>query len=244
MLSEWLASTADRAMAAAVIRPSLRRTATEHAPIDPDSPVEARCFFHARAASSALLLVHGYLGGRYAIEARAWPVRRWFARGHDVVLLTLPFHGVHGGPARRIFEPEAIAKAIGDLRLMVQRLRERGATRVAAMGMSLGGYLVSLLATLEPALDLVVPVVPLADLSAFARGELPVAPPRITLRRAPVRMLVVGAERDAIAPLAHAHALASHFHAPLVTFRGGHVLQLGREAAFATIDRMLERTGS
>ena len=108
MLSEWLASTADRAMAAAVIRPSLRRTATEHAPIDPDSPVEARCFFHARAASSALLLVHGYLGGRYAIEARAWPVRRWFARGHDVVLLTLPFHGVHGGPARRMWVKQII----------------------------------------------------------------------------------------------------------------------------------------
>jgi hypothetical protein len=128
--------------------------------------------------------------------------------------------------------------------------------------MSLGGYAVALLATIEPYLAFAVPVVPLADLTDFARGQVPSAaaagahasrPARARvhrvispLARTPVvpanRVVVIGAAADGMAPLAHARELACHFDAPLETFPGGHVLQLGRAAAFRKLERLFERT--
>jgi hypothetical protein len=119
------------------------------------------------------------------------------------------------------------------------------------MGMSLGGYTSALTATIEPSLSFAVPVIPLACLADFARdsGRLgpppgssiehealsgvyqpisPLARPGLLPKE---RMLIVGAQGDAITPMRHAERLAAHFEAPLVSFAGGHLMQLGvREA--------------
>jgi pimeloyl-ACP methyl ester carboxylesterase len=119
-----------------------------------------------------------------------------------------------------------------------------------------------LTATLEPGLDFLVPVVPLACLADFNReqgflgdrpsdaGDLharleiahrsvsPLALPSLVARD---RVLVVGARADRITPIGHARRIATHFSAPLVAFRGGHLLQLGRERAFDRIYELLER---
>jgi pimeloyl-ACP methyl ester carboxylesterase len=211
-----------------------------------------------RPARSAVLLVHGYLGGRYAFEERVWPIRKLFDRGFDVALFTLPFHGVRRARSTNTkvqlfpstnprFTNEGMRQAIGDLRALMRFFFARGTHHVGAMGMSLGGYTVALLATIEQALRFVVPVIPLADLASFTRGELAIdsiiTPSHTTtlrtispLARRPLvkgkDCIVIGADNDAIAPMVHARALAQHFNAPLETFSGGHILQFGRAEAF------------
>ncbi len=157
---------------------------------------------------------------------------------------------------------EGFRQAIGDLRDLVRWFGERGHPAVGAIGMSLGGYTTALAATAEPALAFAVPMIPLASLADFARdqGRLGATPEQTMaqhralervhrvvspLHRAPQlaseRMLVIGAEADRITPVAHARRLARHFGAPLETWPGGHLLQLGRAEKFRSIGRLLDR---
>ena len=219
----------------------------------------------------AILLVHGYLAGNPGFEAKVWPTRWLIERGFDVVLPSLPFHGPRrrdkGPPPFPAADPrftiEGFRQAMTDLRALVRLLRERGAPAVGAAGMSLGGYSVALLATVEP-LDFVVPFIPLASIADFAREggrftgtssqqrsqhqlldriHAPVSP----LARRPLvpaaGRLVIAGRRDRITPLSHAERLATHFEAPLSVFEGAHLLQIGRASSFRDMARMLGRMG-
>lgn len=156
---------------------------------------------------------------------------------------------------------EGFRHAMADLRDLVRWLRERGHPAVGVIGMSLGGYSTALAATVEPDLAFAVPMIPLASLADFARdqGRLGKSGAETTaqhralervhrvvspLYRAPLvppeRMLVIGARADRITPLAHARRLARHFDAPLETWAGGHLLQLGRADKFRRIGRLLD----
>ncbi|MBX3182867.1 MAG: hypothetical protein KF915_09570 [Polyangiaceae bacterium] len=135
---------------------------------------------------------------------------------------------------------------------------------VGVMGMSLGGYSTALLATLEPELAFAVPLIPLASLADFARdqGRLGGTEAERRLQHAALaragrvvsplerrlvmpreRVLVIGAEADRITPIAHAEQLARHFDAPLESWPGGHLLQLGRSEAFRSVGRLLDELG-
>jgi hypothetical protein len=232
----------------------------------------ARLFLHADGPRPAAILVHGYRFGHYPIEERIWPVARLFERGLDVALAVLPFHAVRAQRGRPPFFPssdpritnEGFRQAIFDLATLARVLRERGAPAVGAMGMSLGGYSIALLATIEPDLAFVVPIIPVASMADMARAGgrfvgtdaekeaqhaaldaahrvvSPLArPPRVAAER----VLVVAGAADRIAPIAHARKLAAHFQAPLATFHGGHLLQFGRDAAFREVEAMLARIG-
>lgn len=215
-----------------------------------------------------VIMIHGYMAGPFAFEERIWPLARLDRAGFDVVLFTLPFHGARvragrgavpefpGGDPR--FNVEGFRQAIFDLQNLVGWLFAQGHPRVGAIGMSLGGYTAALLATVEPRLDFVVPVIPLSSLGDFAReqGSLspnadeaaaqhallesiyrridPVARPSLV---PPGRCLVISAKADRVTPAAHARRLAVHLRAPLQSFYGGHLLQLGRGEAF---DRVIE----
>jgi pimeloyl-ACP methyl ester carboxylesterase len=158
------------------------------------------------------------------------------------------------------FSNEGFRQVILDLRNFVRWLREQGHPEIGVMGMSLGGYTAALLATVEPGLSFCVPVIPLASLADFVReqGELSGAPEaqareHALLERiyrvvspldrkpliAPSRTLVVAAKADRITPVAHARKLAAHFSAQLVSWHGGHLLQLGRNAAFRRVEALL-----
>jgi dienelactone hydrolase len=221
-----------------------------------------------------VILVHGYLMGRLALEERIWPVGALDAHGLDSAFVVLPMHGRRGDP-RHTGRPEfpgrdprmaieGFRQAVTDLRELAAYLRQRGHAAVGAMGMSLGGYTVALAATVEPALDFVVPVIPLASLADLAReqGDLPEAPetnalehglqeaalaPVSPVHRKPVvppeRMLVLGAKADRITPLAHARRLAAHFRAPLVTLPGSHLVHLGRASGFERVFELLTTIG-
>ena len=231
----------------------------------------ARAFLHDDAPRTAVILVHGYLSGAFAVEERAFPVRWMLSRGLDVVLAVLPFHGLRGTLARPRFpssDPrltiEGFRHAMRDLRTLVRWLKARGAPAVGAMGMSLGGYSTALLATVEPELAFAAPFIPLASIADFARSDdrfvgthsqreeqhtllerahMSVSP----LHRAPLvppeGRLVIGARADRITPLAHSEKIAAHWDAPLVVFDGGHLIQSGRREGFRAFARMLESRG-
>ena len=67
------------------------------------------------------------------------------------------------------------------------------------------------------------------------------------LHRPPVmpagRMLVLAAEADRITPRRHAERIAAHFGAPLHTFPGGHMLQLGRDRRLQHLAVLLRDLG-
>lgn len=231
----------------------------------------ARLFLGRGPGRPAVILVHGYRAGQHAVEERVWPVRWLLSRGLDVALFVLPFHGVRaaylGKPRFPASDPrftnEAFRQAIGDLRSLRRFFLARGARAVGAMGMSLGGYTVSLLATVEP-LDFVAPVIPLASFAdvALAAGRLigtreeqalqheklegahRVVSPFARASKVPAEAaVVVAGEGDRITPLSHAEKLSQHLGAELVKFPGGHLLQIGRGEGFRAIGRMLGRQG-
>jgi predicted alpha/beta hydrolase family esterase len=55
----------------------------------------------------------------------------------------------------------------------------------------------------------------------------------------PERVLVIGARSDRVTPISHARRLATHFSAPLIAFRGGHLLQIGRRESFERVYELL-----
>lgn len=257
------------ALAPLIDEPEVRRRLEERA--GTNHVAIARMYAHLDRPRPAILLLHGYMGGVFAVEELAFPVRWLFERGLDVVLAVLPHHGPRGVAGRRPLLPssdprvtiESFRHAIVDLRTLVATLRARGAPAVGAMGMSLGGYTTTLLSTIEP-LDFAVPMIPLASIADFARdgdrlvgtatqrreqhealerAHRVVSPLARPSKVDPARALVIAGEGDRITPRAHADKIAAHLGAPLHAFHGGHLLQVGRDEAFREVARLLARAG-
>ncbi len=251
-----------------VLRPELLRSydADEN-----NRTARARLFLGpAREPRPAVIAIHGYLGGVYAFEERAFPVAWMMRRGFDVALIVLPFHGLRGRAAAPPFpgaDPrftiEGCRQSVHDIRALIRYLQARGAPSVGVMGMSLGGYVTALLATLERELSFAIPIIPLASFADFAYDQArfgrgagavlqhraydealqvvsPLARPTVV---PPERMLVLAAQHDRVTPKSHAERLAAHAHAPLVVFQGGHILQFGRGQAFREVGKLWRRLG-
>jgi pimeloyl-ACP methyl ester carboxylesterase len=238
---------------------------------DANRTAYARLFL-AKRPRPAVIVVHGYMAGQWALEERVWPIDWMQRHGLDVAIALLPFHAMRGradggappfpGSDPR-FTNEGFRQAMADVRAIVGMLRARGAPSVGVMGMSLGGYTTSLLATVERDLAFAVPIIPLASIADFARDQRrlgddaqsraqhraleeanwvvsPFARPSLVPAS---RMLVVGAEADRITPIAHAERLARYFGAPIHRFHGGHLLQFGRSEAFRAVRQLWARIG-
>jgi pimeloyl-ACP methyl ester carboxylesterase len=231
----------------------------------------ARVFARTQERRPAVVLIHGYLGGEFAVEERVLPVEWLLERGLDVALLVLPFHGERrrrtlSKPVFPSSDPrftiEGFRQAVMDARWLIRWFLQRGAPSVGVLGMSLGGYTAALLATVEPRLSFAAPLVPLASLADFARdaGRLVGTPEQQALQyerlerafrvvsplgRPPAlagdRVVVLAGEADQITPVAHARRLAEHLGASLELFPGGHLLQLGRGRALEPLARVLDR---
>jgi pimeloyl-ACP methyl ester carboxylesterase len=147
---------------------------------EPNRSGHARLYRHTAEPRGTVVCLHGYRGGAYLIEERAFPVRWLYRLGFDVVLFQLPFHGGRGGRSAPVWPSinvartnEGFAHAIHDLRALRSWLREeRGERPLVVAGMSLGGYTSALWATVEP-LDLVAPMIPVASFPdlLWAHGE-------------------------------------------------------------------------
>ena len=234
----------------------------------PNEWAAARLWLHDRPRPAAIL-IHGYLGGSYRVEERAWPVRWMFERlGLDLAIPVLPFHGPRGVRGKRPLFPssdprlnvEGFRQAMWDLISLRRALMERGAEAVGAMGMSLGGYTTALAMTADRELAFGVPMIPLASIADFARdaGRLvgsedeqraqhaaleqahrPVSPFARPACVDRARLLILAGEADRITPASHAERLAAHFGARVRVFPGGHLLQFGRAEGFREVARML-----
>jgi pimeloyl-ACP methyl ester carboxylesterase len=228
-----------------------------------------------------VVCLHGWGGGPYWIEEHAFPIERWLARGLDVLLFQLPFHGRRaprpapgqiGGSGALFPSPdlqrtnEAFGQAIHDLRSLAAALRQRGAPALGAIGMSLGGYVTALWASLDGDLAFAVPIIPavvMADLMWRQGGDGPTrrlaeqagmdrdvvaavlavhAPLTRPVRLPDDRLLIVAGRGDRITGPAHAEALWHHWrHPDIVWFPGGHLAQFGRATAFrAVTDRLAD----
>ncbi len=235
--------------------------------------VVARTFIHTDRPRPAVILIHGYAGGHFALEERTWPIEWMFRRGLDVAIAVLPFHGARlplgSRPVFPASDPrvtiEAFRQSVHDIRALGEHLAARGSPSVGVMGMSLGGYTTALLATVDARWSFAVPIIPLASIAdvardggrftgtdldaarqheALERAQSVVSPLARTPRIASDRVMVVGAKSDRITPSAvHAERLARHFDAPLELIHGGHLLQFGRGDAFRSIARMWARLG-
>jgi pimeloyl-ACP methyl ester carboxylesterase len=120
-------------------------------------------------------MIHGWGGGNYWMEERAFVVPYWLRHGYDVALFQLPFHGQRTAKAAMLpnfpsSNPmrtnEGFGHAIYDLRGLSAFLRGRGASAVGAMGMSLGGYTTALWATIER-LDFAVAMIPAVSMASL-----------------------------------------------------------------------------
>jgi len=220
----------------------------------------------APSGRPAVVLIHGYRAGQFAIEQRVWPISWLLRRGFDVALFVLPFHGVRAprgrGPMFPSSDPrvtnECLRQAMVDLRVLRRHLLSRGAPEVGVMGMSLGGYTTALAATVDD-WAFAVPLIPLASFADMAlRGGRFVgdddaqraqhqaleAAHRVVspLARAPLvapnRLKVIAAEGDQVTTVAQARKLADHFGVSLELVPGGHILQFGRRRAFKSVGRM------
>lgn len=230
---------------------------------------------HGDHGRTTVLCVHGYRGGFPALDARAFGVGQLFGDlGLDVALAVLPYHGPRApaGSASGAFflsDPrrtiEAVVQGISDLRALIGWIREEGAGRIGVMGLSLGGYMTALLASLDNGLDFAVPVIPVASFAdilwdrAGRRGEHVGAlaagidlsllrrlfAPHCPLGFRPLvpheRRLVIAGAADRIAPPEHAAALAAHWQAEVEWFPGGHLAQLGRGRAFRRLALLAAR---
>lgn len=136
-----------------------------------------RLLQHDARGVPALIWLHGYRGGPFAIEERMCRARTLFESGLDVALFTLPFHGARAPSMVGVRAPlfpsqgsiprtnEGMGQMAWDVRGLMGWLRARGASRVGVAGMSLGGYCAALLGTVERSLDFVIPFIPLADIT-------------------------------------------------------------------------------
>lgn len=231
-----------------------------------------------RPAKATMIAIHGFTMGAPAIDARVMMVERWFAAGLDVALVTLPFHG-RRAPAECRYSGElfaswhagrlneAVRQSVFDVHRVSRWLAARNGKPVGVFGVSLGGYIASVLAALRSDLAFAIPVVPavcLEDLPmrllAISRGTARFTPPctRAALRRAyrvhspltyPLRLprervLIVGGRGDAVTPVSHALRLWRHWDRPsAVWFSGGHVTAFRRWRVAAAMVEHIRRLG-
>ena len=262
---------------------------TDFTPVFPDArtdPLEAGnrrgvayWWRHGDAGRPVMLCVHGYKGGQLWLEPLAFQTARFFRAGIDVLLYVLPYHGArspagsrHSGEA--FFDMdlartnEAFARAVYELRALLGYVRDGGASSVGVFGMSLGGYVAALLASVEPRLAFAVPMIPVISFPdrwwaegehdrwlalAIAHGWTPEGVRRVMAVHEPLsrpalvphaRRLIIGARADGICTPAHAEALWRHWQRPRIHwYAGGHLVQLGRGAALREIRHLLEDEG-
>jgi hypothetical protein len=122
-----------------------------------------------------LVCVHGAEMGRAALDLRLF--RAWHLHQHlglNVMLPVLPMHGPRGRglPKGTTFPSEdvvdnvhGVAQAVWDIRRLLSWIRsQEPESAIGLNGISLGGYLTSLIASLEDDLACAIVSVPLADL--------------------------------------------------------------------------------
>lgn len=244
--------------------------------LDHNRTAWAQHWVHADGPRPTLIVVHGFMASTYWLNRAMFQLPWFYSHGYDILLVTLPFHG------RRRQAPwhysgqglfadgfshftEAVAQGLHDLRGWVDHLLEAGVPRVGITGLSLGGYMSALLATVEDRLEFVIPNVPVTDVAEIQRTWVPMGwVVDMTVRRAAVprdhlqpalaltspltwpclvphdRRFIIAGLGDRLAPPDHAERLWEHWDRPRVHwFPGNHVLHVQRGGYLREMGRFL-----
>jgi pimeloyl-ACP methyl ester carboxylesterase len=139
---------------------------------EPNDAILVEHWMHERRAPRATVLaLHGFGMGTPRVDAWALFASAWYARGLDVALLTLPYHGARTPSGARFSGQrfaernpaamcEAVRRAIYDIQLVRTWLAAHSDAPVGLLGLSLGGYLSAIMAGLVDDLPFVIPMVP------------------------------------------------------------------------------------
>ena len=243
----------------------------------PNDVVRAFVLRHDDGPRPWLICVHATEMGRPEVDRRLFRaeyLHRHF--GLNVVMPVLPLHGARR-PARGsgAFFPtldildnvHGLAQAASDVRSVIAWVRAQEPRGIGLVGISLGGYVVSLVAGLEDPLDCVIAGLPVVDFPhVFKRN----APPEVrsnpryaalversrTVHRVvsplafdpatPVdrRFIFAGQADRLVDPVRHAAVLWEHWGRPDIHwFAGGHVGHLVGRGINRFVDQALERSG-
>jgi pimeloyl-ACP methyl ester carboxylesterase len=135
----------------------------------------ARWWRHDGAPRPVLLAIHGFMADPYWLNVRFFSLRQFYEQGYDVVLFTLPHHGLRAENAtyysgQGFFTAgmsginEHMGQAICDLRVLLRYLkRDCGVEHVALTGVSLGGWTAALYASIDDQVEAVIPNVPVVS---------------------------------------------------------------------------------
>jgi pimeloyl-ACP methyl ester carboxylesterase len=217
------------------------------------------------------ILVNGFSSGHHLMERVAWPMREFHRLGIGVSLFALPFHGPRGHafppewPQQdTAFTIEGFRQAIWDLQIAIRAMRDAGASEVGVVGMSLGGYTASLLATVTSDVDFVLSYIPICSVpdvmndnnlvpgsgdiqrtlyEGYREQLVPITPVCRMPKVEPDRVSIISGEFDRLATVRHGQRLADHFGTELVTFPGGHIVQNRRARAFRESLEGFQRKG-
>jgi pimeloyl-ACP methyl ester carboxylesterase len=233
--------------------------------------VHVRLWRHHRKARSTMIAVHGWTMGDQRVNSLAFLPGVFYRLGMDVALIELPFHGRRRPKEALSLDPlvttDAVLQSISDLRALGLYLRSIGNQNYGVVGMSLGGYLSALWATLD-ILDFCVPIVPLVSLAEVEWSLLKRRPAFEELNKQglthdllehiysfhsplalPVqmekeRLLLIAGIGDQVVPESQPQRLWEHWGKPdIYWLGGGHMTQFQRSEAFQAINRFLQRLG-
>lgn len=153
------------------LNPELRREYAQH---HHNRQVYAQHWTHPGGPRKTLIFIHGYLMDSYGLNSLMFSLRWFYRKGYDILLYTLPFHGYRQGT----FHPfsgfgyfangfahvnEAMLQAVYDLRILMNYLEERGVPSMGVSGLSLGGYISSLMAAVDERLAFAIPNAPVVS---------------------------------------------------------------------------------
>jgi pimeloyl-ACP methyl ester carboxylesterase len=241
----------------------------------------ARCYRHQGEGHPALIWLHGWSMGFHPVEAVVCRARRLYGMGLDVYLYVQPYHAQRR-PAGIVFAGqvfptahltrtnEGFLQAVWECRALMAWHRERGGAPLTGVaGLSLGGYLAAVLASVAPETSFAACLMPVADVPAliwsngegtaerrwaeeagitfetFCRSMAVHAPLAHALAIPKERVLLVGAEGDRIIPPLHTEALWRHWGQPrLRHVPASHLVHFGRRAYLAELEGFLREVGA
>jgi pimeloyl-ACP methyl ester carboxylesterase len=232
---------------------------------------------HRDGPRPTIVAIHGFTAEGYLINEWFFALPWFYRMGCDIALFTLPFHG----PRQTRFSPfsghgffaggssrfnEAVAQAVFDFRILLRWLRrEQGVVQVGVTGLSLGGFISAMLASVEKELAFALPNVPIisvADLvlewqpigalmrtALAATGLTPADARRLVAVSCPLtyspvlpreRLMIVGGAGDRLAPPKHSRLLWDHWKRPRIYwFPGSHSIHLDRGNYLAEMARFM-----
>ncbi len=239
----------------------------------------AQHWIHDDGPRPTLCVIHGFGASDFRLNSQFFRLEWFYRQGYDILMYVIPFHGKRGNrgliDGAGIFAGglsnlnEGIAQAVHDFRAFVDYLEGTGVEQIGVTGLSLGGYVSSLLAAVDPRLKIVVPNAPVTHISELVRDWFPAnillaaslrafgipqeeaaasVAVHSPLNYAPVvgrdRLMIIGGLGDRLAPPEQSRLLWEHWGRPrLHWFPGNHVIHTGRSAYIGEMRRFMRDVG-